>query len=348
MESMLLLTARNIEFINEVMFMIKIDGSHGEGGGQILRSAVALSCLLGQEIRVINIRKRRNKPGLKMQHLHGIELAMRMCNAEVVGAALGSTELRFSPGKIRGGKYSVDIGTAGSITLVLQVALPIAIASKEAVTFDIRGGTDVPYSPPVDYYLHVLFPILNMFGAKITGQVLERGYYPEGGGRARIKVMPGQLNDLNIEKRGNIIEKSAYVNMRGLPNEVLERLLRELSGFKTELDVKEKSISRGCGITLVSTFESTKMAGSFLCRRGLRAEKVAKNALKLLDEELNSVGTVDRHMADHLPVYAFVGGRTSFVPSSITSHTRTVLWLVEKFGAKITKEGNKIEVHAYM
>ncbi len=328
--------------------MISIDGSYGEGGGQILRTAVALSCLLGQEIKIINIRKRRTKPGLKMQHLHGIELAMRMCNAEVDGAALGSTELRFSPGKIRGGEYSVDIRTAGSITLVLQVALPIAIASKEEVILDIRGGTDVPYSPPVDYYLHVLFPMLNMFGTKITGQVLERGYYPEGGGQVMVRVMPSKLHNLKIEKRGNLIEKLAYVNQRGLSTGVLERLIGELNGFRKVLDVKGKSISRGCGMTLVSKFENTIIAGSFLCRRGLRAEKVARTALKLLDEELNSVGTVDRHMADHLPVYAFVAGRASFVPSLITSHMRTVLWLVEKFGAKITKEGNKIGVHAYM
>ncbi len=324
-----------------------IDGSYGEGGGQILRTAVALSCILGEDVRVINIRKGRTKPGLKNQHIHGIKLAAEMCGAGVDGLELGSTELSFSPSRIKGGNYSVCIKTAGSITLVLQVALPIALASGERVRIDVTGGTDVPFSPPVDYYAHVLFPLLSRFGARINARVIERGYYSKGGGRVIVEIEPRPLAHISLLSRGKMIKHIAYVNQRALPEHVLRRIENALGNFDIIEDTKTGSISTGCGVVLVAEYENTLLSGTALCRKGIRAERVAEMAKTALLEETRSSGTVDRHMADHLPIFAFVAGAVEYKPSVLTSHAITNLWLVEKFGAKVEK-GDKISVQAYI
>ncbi len=325
-----------------------IDGSHGEGGGQILRSAVALSCILQREIVVENIRKGRKTPGLRNQHMHGIKLAARMCNADVHGLEVGSTRIAFSPGKMRGGRYEVDVGTAGSISLILQVAIPIAIASGDTVEIHVRGGTDVPFSPPVDYYLHVLFPLLGMHGAKIDGKVIQRGYYPEGGGQVYVRVEPSEMGEITINERGKLLGRRAYINLRRLPEDIARRMEGMLEGFDIIRDVANSGISRGCGIVLVNEYERTFIGGDALCRRGVRAEKVAKIALDALESEIRGNATVDRHMGDHLPVFAFIAGKAEYRVSEITNHARTNLWLVEKFGAKVNVDGRKIRVQAYM
>ena len=325
-----------------------IDGSYGEGGGQILRTAVALSCILKREITVENIRKGRRNPGLKNQHLHGIKLAARMCDARVEGLKIGSTRIVFRPGDLRGGRYEVDIGTAGSISLILQVAVPIAIASKERVELRIRGGTDVPFSPPIDYYLHVLFPLLERYGAKIEGKVIQRGYYPEGGGEVRITVHPSNISEIALNERGKSIRRRAYINLRNLPEHVWRRMENALQGFEVVRDVENTGISRGCGVVLAEEFENTVIGADNLCRKGVRAEKVVGDALKNLEFELRGGATVDRHMGDHLPVFSFMSREVEYMVSELTNHARTNLWLVEKFGGRVRVEGRKIRVHAYM
>ncbi len=329
---------------------MKIDGSYGEGGGQILRTAVALSCITGEKVEVHSIRKGRKVPGLKPQHLAGIKLAARMCNADVSGARVGSTELAFAPEEVKGGDYTVDIGTAGSITLLLQTILPVTISSGKDFTFTIRGGTDVRFAPLIDYYAHVLFPLLKMHGVNVDIETIQRGYYPEGGGVVRVSISEGKLGEMLIDERGTPGGREVRFNSRNLPEHIGRRIHKVLWNFgEFHSDAKMGGPSRGCGLVLLQKFENTVMGADELCKKGVPAEKVAMNALKKFKGEINSRGTVDSHMADHLPVFAFASGRVRYIPSTMTEHTRTNLWLVEKFGAEV-KVNNYVEVrtHAYI
>ncbi len=328
---------------------MKIDGSYGEGGGQILRTSLALSCITGEEVEIINIRKGRKKPGLRTQHLKGVLLLKEMCNAKVEGARIGSTTIRFSPGRIRGGDYKVDMGTAGSITLLLQTSLLPAFFADRKVKLRITGGTDVPFAPPIDYYRHVLLPFIKRMGAQITVDVIERGYYPEGGGRVEVVVEPSNLMGMEIGSRGKLVEKRGYINLRNLPMHIVDRMLSLLREFDVERDMKNSGISRGCGLLLLAKYEHTILSGDELCKKGIPAERIARNALEKLRKEMNSQATVDVHMADHLITFgAVASGDTSYTVSEITNHARTNAWVVEKFGAKVKIEGKKIKIQAYM
>jgi RNA 3'-phosphate cyclase len=161
---------------------IEIDGSWGEGGGQIARTAVGFSCALGKSVSVRNIRKGRRQPGLKAQHLAGMKLAAEMCDAEVSGLDIGSTEVEFSPRNNLGGAFSSDVGTAGSVSLVLQTCMLPAITARGPTDLTIGGGTDVPWSPPIDYLRMVILPLLRRMGVDAEISVVQRGFYPAGGG----------------------------------------------------------------------------------------------------------------------------------------------------------------------
>ncbi|MCD4798480.1 MAG: RNA 3'-terminal phosphate cyclase, partial [Methanosarcinales archaeon] len=180
--------------------MIRIDGSYGEGGGQIIRTAVALSAVTGTDVTISNIRSNRPKPGLKAQHMSAIRTAADMTCARISGLKSGSTELIFSPRDISGGHYNIDIGTAGSITLLLQCLMPVASAAQEPVSLDITGGTDVAWSPPIDYMAHVLLPVLASMGLKCNIRLQRRGYYPRGGGRVATIIHPSALRSVDLDK----------------------------------------------------------------------------------------------------------------------------------------------------
>ena len=327
-----------------------IDGSYGEGGGQILRTAVALSCLLGREITVVNIRKGRKNPGLKNQHLHAIRLASRICNARVSGLHVGSERISFKPDEPRGGKYNVNIGTAGSISLLLQTVIPIAIGAGEDFEITIQGGTDVPFSPPIDYYRHVLVPLLARFGARVEIDVIERGYYPEGGGKVRVMVQGSSLKEISLPTRGEIVDRRGYVNIRNLPGHISYRIGRVLeeNGFEVAIDKGERAISRGCGVVLVEKYENTIIGADALCRKGVPAEKIAAMALANLERSRENDATVDLHMGDHLPVFSYIAGMVEYRVAHLTQHARTNLWLVEKFGAKVEVIRGAVRVQAYM
>ncbi len=328
---------------------MKVDGSYGEGGGQILRTTLALSCITGEEVEIIHIRKGRKNPGLRTQHLKGVLLLKEMCNAKVEGARIGSTSIKFSPGRIRGGNYRVEMGTAGSITLLLQTALLPALFADGEVTLRITGGTDVPFAPPVDYYRYVLSPLMRRMGAEITINVIERGYYPEGGGIVEVILKPSNLRGIEISGRGKLVEKRGYINLRNLPMHIADRMLSLLHEFDVNMDLKSTGISRGCGLLLIANYEHTILSGDELCRKGIPAERIVRNALEKLKKEMNSYATVDVHMGDHLITFASVAsGETSYAVSEITNHLRTNAWVVEKFGAKVNIEGKKIRIHAYM
>ena len=318
--------------------MIRIDGSYGEGGGQIIRTAVALSAVTGTEVTISNIRINRPKPGLKAQHMTAIRTAADMTDARVSGLMLGSTELIFSPGDISGGHYNMDIGTAGSITLLLQCLMPVASAAQEPVTLDITGGTDVAWSPPVDYMFHVLLPVLSVMGLKCNIKLQRRGYYPRGGGRVTAIIHPSVLEAVDLEIENETDKEPCTVagisHSSNLPPHVAQRQADaaaealEKAGFSSSIDTRAASFpSTGSGIILWCGHAG----GSALGKRGLPAEKVGKAAAGEIITELCLGGAVDVHLADQLIPYMGLAGGGSFTVREVSEHTRTNIWVVEQF-----------------
>ena len=341
--------------------MIRIDGSYGEGGGQIIRTAVALSAVTGTEVTISNIRSNRPKPGLKAQHMSAIRTAADMTCARISGLKSGSTELTFSPRDISGGHYNIDIGTAGSITLLLQCLMPVASAAQESVSLDITGGTDVAWSPPIDYMAHVLLPVLASMGLMCNIRLQRRGYYPRGGGRATAIIHPSALRAVELDKEEETDTKKGEMEMgngkemgkekeRGkekepctvsgishssnLPPHVMQRqadaatAALEKAGYSSSIDTwAANSPSTGSGITLWCGHAG----GSALGKRRLPAEKVGKAAAGEIITELGSWAAVDVHLADQLIPYMGLAGGGSFTVREVSGHTRTNIWVVEQF-----------------
>ncbi len=353
--------------------MIRIDGSYGEGGGQIIRTAVALSAVTGTEVTISNIRTNRPKPGLKAQHMTAIRTAADMTGARVSGLRPGSTELIFSPRDISGGHYNMDIGTAGSITLLLQCLMPVASAAQEPVSLDITGGTDVAWSPPVDYMSHVLVPVLSAMGLECSIELYRRGYYPRGGGRVTAIIHPSALRPVDLEKgtgmemrtemeMGMEIEKemgkdkgkevgnepctvAGISHSSNLPPHVARRqadaaaAALEKAGYSSSIDTRPSSFpSTGSGITLWCGHAG----GSALGKRGLPAEKVGRAAAGEIITELGSRAAVDVHLADQLIPYMGLARGGSFTVREVSGHTRTNIWVVEQFlGVEFSIEEKK-------
>jgi RNA 3'-terminal phosphate cyclase (ATP) len=328
--------------------VITIDGSFGEGGGQIIRTAVALSAVSGEEVTIHNIRSSRPEPGLKAQHLMSVRTAAKMTMAQVEGLKIGSTELTFKPQDIIGGHYDVDIGTAGSITLLLQCLMPAAAASKERITLDIIGGTDVAWSPSVDYMSHVLLPVLASMGLKSRIKVNQRGYYPKGGGQVRAEIAPSVLVGAELEQEQgqgqeqeqNMVHENEHDTITGishssnLPEHVTRRqadsafAVLEAAGYGASIDTENSRCpSTGSGITLWNGH----MGGGALGKRGLPAEKVGQAAAGEIIAELGSGAAVDVYLADQLIPYMGLAGSGSFTVREVSEHTRTNIWVVEQF-----------------
>lgn len=334
--------------------MIEIDGSYGEGGGQLVRTAVALSAVTGEEIKVTNIRKNRPNPGLKQQHLKALETAAKIYGARVSGLFPGSSELFFAPVEIKGGKYNIDIRTAGSITLLLQCIMPALPFAKEKVELTIRGGTDVAWSPTIDYLQYVTFRALEKLG--YVGKVIlkERGYYPKGGGNVSAVFEPCKLHSFHFQKIKE--DKRAVENLTdekglqegesqkemimgishasNLPAHVPSRqgeaarsLILE-TGYASEINVQSHELlSTGSGITLWAGY----CGGSSLGKRGLPAEKVGRRAAEEIIAELRSGAAVDMHLADQLIPYMALAGNSSYTVRELTLHAATNIWVTEKF-----------------
>jgi RNA 3'-terminal phosphate cyclase (ATP) len=312
--------------------VINIDGSFGEGGGQIVRTAVGLAAVTGTDIVINNIRKNRAQPGLKAQHLTAVKTAAAITRAEVSGLELGSTQLTFKPEAICGGHYKVDIGTAGSITLLLQCLMPAASQSMESVTFDITGGTDVAWSPPIDYLSHVVLPVLTSMGLNCSIQLQKRGYFPRGGGKVSATIYPSEITGLNITNVLCTVVGMSHCS--NLPEHVAQRQADSANetlknaGYSSAINVETSDYpSTGSGVTLWCGH----VGGSALGKRGLPAEKVGRLAAKEIITELESGASVDVHLADQLIPYMALAGGGSYTVREVSDHTRTNIWTVEKF-----------------
>ena len=318
--------------------MIEIDGAEGEGGGQILRTAVALSALTRKEIRIFNIRANRPTPGLAAQHLCAIQGVRDLCHGVLLGGCVGSTELTFKPGPIVGGRHRMDVGTAGSVTLVLQACLLAACGSKQPVRLEIAGGTNVRWSPPIDFLKLVLLPLLCRSGLKVRMGEVVRGFYPEGGGKVEVEMdAVTEMRALTLMDRGQQRSIEGVCFAQNLPEHVSKRMCsaarKEFVGQHMDLRREEtRGASTGAGCFLLARYQDGLLSGDALGERGRPAEKVGESAAQALLQEMNSGATLGLHAADQiLPYLALADGTSSFIVRETSGHLLTQIDLVERF-----------------
>ena len=322
--------------------MIEIDGSYGEGGGQILRTAISLSTLTKTPIKITKIRANRPNPGIKPQHYISIMSIKELCNAEAKGLEIGSPTLTFKPGEFESGDYTFDIGTAGSITLVYQAIILASIKTKKPVSIRLNGGTDVKWSPPWDYFKHVFLPLLKKMGISIEAELVKRGYYPKGGGETVITVYPSEkIKPLQLDKDQENPDVKGLVHIGSLPehistrtkNAAIKTLLR--NDIMASVEVKHSdSLSPGTGVTLWNETKDTIIGTDCLGERSITSEELGKTVANNLLKELESESTLDEHAFDQLIPYMALakenGPSTSRV-QNITNHAQTNMWLVQQF-----------------
>jgi len=327
---------------------LKINGEYGEGGGQIIRSAITLSCITKQPIHIENIRKNRKVPGLRPQHLTSINILQKISNAKVIGAEIGSTELKFIPNNIESLQIIEDVGTAGSISLILQVLIPVVALAQKKLNLTIKGGTDVLWSPTIDYTKHVLKEAYSRMGIKFSLELIKRGYYPKGGGEVCLEVYPSHLKSISFTKRKTnnvkIICTFSKISEEKIKNE-LEEIKNELTNenFIVDVEIKnQEAIDLGASLLIYSIDEN-----SIIGVDALFDKKIQKFNVDFDKFIKNSLG-VDDNLADMLVVPASLGnGKTTFQVREITKHLETNLFVTSKitgckYGIGRIKEGFEI------
>jgi len=335
--------------------MIEIDGSFGEGGGQVLRTAISMSAVTSQPAKISNIRANRPNPGLAPSHVTAVSAVAELADAEVDGLFPGSKDIVFRPRQLTGGEFEFDVGTAGSISLVLQACLIPAALSRRTVKLDIKGGTDVKWSPPIDYVRLVNVPMLGMLGISCDVEVVARGFYPEGGGQVIVEVSPAsKINALDLHEAGRVLAIDGVAYAQNLPEHVVSRTKH--AAMKTLLDHPtaridsdlRKGHSTGAGIVVAARCENTVIGESALGERGVRAERLGENCASDLIETLRSGATVDDHMLDQiLPYLALADGQSVVLAEELTQHAETNMRVIEKFLARrfeTTERSGLIEV----
>ena len=333
--------------------MIYIDGSYGEGGGQVLRTSLSLATITGQPIRIERIRAGRKKPGLAAQHLTGVRAAAAICNAQVKGDELGSTNLEFTPSSsVQAGKYTFDVSdaregrSAGAVTLVLQtILLPLALARGDSQII-LRGGTHVAYSPSLSYIEQVYLPILKRMGVQAEVRLHRWGWYPQGGGEVELHVSGGStLTSINLLERGQLQEVRGLAVVTQLPSHIPQRmasraenLLHEAHLKATVRPLRERGVAPGAGIFLTAEYEDSLAGFGALGRLGLPADKVAEIACQELLNFHKTNAPVEEHLADQLLLPAALGSETSqYRVAEISTHLTTNAWVIHQFGiASIT------------
>lgn len=317
---------------------ITIDGSQGEGGGQILRSSLALSMLTGKPFRIEKIRAGREKPGLMRQHLTAVQAAARVCDGVVEGAAIGSRELSFVPGKVKAGDYTFSIGSAGSTTLVLQTVLPPLLVADGPSTLTLEGGTHNIHAPPLDFLEHAFAPIVSRMGPQVSVALERAGFYPAGGGRFFAMIQPAsKLSPLELTDRGDIKRRLCKAVVAGLPGEIA---LRELALVKRRMNWTDENVQirqlpddQGPGniVTIEIAGEHVAEVFTGFGQRGVRAEAVAEDAIQQAKAYLASGVPVGKCLADQLIIPFAMAGGGSFVTQPPTRHTLTNIDVVTRF-----------------
>ncbi|XP_029943106.1 RNA 3'-terminal phosphate cyclase [Salarias fasciatus] len=323
---------------------VELDGSVMEGGGQILRVCAALSCITGTPIRVRNIRAGRSTPGLRPQHLCGLQLLSQMTSGLLQGSEVGSTHITLEPRAVGGGAYTADTHTAGSVCLLLQASLPVSLFSNQRTDLVLKGGTETELAPHSDYTLKVFKPIVEKFGVQFDFDVVKRGFYPKGGGVVSVSVQPiRQLQPVVMETRGGVARITGTAFVAGvLPIKLAKamsaaaaRALRaHVAGAHVDVAATNESQSafgNGSGILLVAeTTGGCLLASSALGKRGVSPEQVGVAAAEALLGNLRHGGCVDDFLQDQLVIFmALASGRSRIRTGPPTLHTRTAIHVAE-------------------
>ena len=317
--------------------MLSVDGSYGEGGGQILRTALALAALTGAPVRIEHIRARRSKPGLRPQHLTAVQAVARVCQAEVTGVNLGSQALTFRPRTLQGGHYLFDVaektGSAGAVTLVAQALLPPLLKAGERATVILKGGTHVPWSPPAHYLSHVFLPALAAMGAEVEMTLERWGWYPRGGGEIRLSIRGARpLTGIQWLTPAASSAFRAVSAAAKLPEHVARRQAARLAA-RLEETVPAEIIPAGGQDPGSLVFLWGPQAGfAALGARGKPAEQVADEAVDAYLAFRARGAALDRHLADQMLIYlALATGPSRFTAEAVTSHLLTNVWVIEQF-----------------
>jgi RNA 3'-phosphate cyclase len=287
---------------------------------------------------VLSVRARRPKPGLAAQHLTAVSAVAAVCDARTEGLHLGSREFVFEPRSVRGGHYEFDIGTAGSIPLVLQALLPVMIASGEAFSVRVTGGTDVRAAPPLDYLRNVLLPLIGRMGARVRVTPRRRGYYPKGGGIVEVDVEPAKLAAIDLSSPGRLLGIECKAHVANLPEEVATRMGRAAVAalpkavLHTSVLSGDEAIGIGGSVLARASYEHSVLGGGRVAERGVRAETLGAEAGHELAADMAAGVALDEHAGDQILVYlALAGGESSFTVRELSSHATTAMWLLEKF-----------------
>lgn len=320
--------------------MIEIDGSLGEGGGQLLRTALSLSSICQKPFRIYNIRKGRKTPGLKPQHLLCVQALKEVCCAKVRGDCKGSEEITFLPGPARGGDYDFRVTTAGSTSLVLQAILPALVMAKRSSTIALSGGTHVPFSPPYDFISEVFLPILGKVGVLAESRIEQYGFYPKGGGRIELALEPAAgMRALDLTDGGEIRRVRGVSGVANLPYSIGERqrsaALQALAdrGYEARMEIRTlPAIGQGTFVFLIAETEDWPAGFSALGERGKRSEVVGAEAAGYFLNYAASGACLDSHLADQIVLYlALAKGESRFTTSEITNHLLTNLEVIKRF-----------------
>lgn len=341
--------------------MLEVDGSQKSGSGTILRLSVAMAAILNKPLHIYNIRQKRPRPGLKPQHLEAVLTAAKLCNATVKGAKVSSRKLLFYPTEIVGGRVEAEIGTAGSIPMLLITIFPICAFAKNPVSIHIsKGGTDVSHSPTINYLSHVFLPALEKMGFKASLKVEKYGYYPKGMGEVSVKVVPNpKLSSFSFGEFGRLESlKGISVCTFLADRQVAERQataandLLNARGYEADIHVVNdfsNPLQKGSSLTLwAQTSTGILLGGDAIGELRKPSETVGREAAENLLREVETKATVDVHLADMLvPYMALAEGESVFLTRSITNHLETNMWLAQeilgvKFGT--CKVGNLYKV----
>jgi len=318
--------------------MLHIDGSQGEGGGQVLRSSLALSMCLARPFRISSIRAARRKPGLQPQHLAAIHAAAGISRAVVEGAETGSLQLIFRPKQVVPGEYRFSIGTAGSTTLVLQTVLPALMLAESASSLVLEGGTHNPLAPPFDFLAQAFLPLINAMGPTVTATLERPGFFPRGGGRILVDIKPAQnLESLKLPDRGRILEQSAEAMVSNLPEHIAQRELKVVGdalGLPADRLLLRAGIPAWGPGNVVSVFVRSEHVTEVFTgfgERGVRAEMVAERVVRRVRRYLAAGVPVGRHLADQLLLPMALCGDGEFLTLEPSLHTLTNMAVVNAF-----------------
>ncbi|MDR5709722.1 MAG: RNA 3'-terminal phosphate cyclase [Armatimonadota bacterium] len=324
--------------------MVELDGAQRSGSGTIVRTAAALAALLGQGLHVTNVRARREEPGLRPQHLRALEAVAALCGGEVDGARVGSREFTLRATRSpKGGRYTWDIGSAGSTTLLAMTVLPVAAFAPEPSVFRIEGGLFQDFAPSAFHLQHVVLPLLRRMGLRAEVEILRPGYVPKGGGILEVRVEPveGTLRSLQLLEQGHVtrvwgIALSSHLQHRRVSERMAERCAASFrqAGLQPEIQVlyERTALQPGAALAVFAeTSTSCRLGADRAGAPGRPSEAIADEVARMLLLDLRSGATVDRHFADQLVVYAALAeGTTEFVVPEVTDHVATNLWLVQE------------------